>query len=130
MLQVLAERGNCCEIPCSQCPYDVVSEDTVDLCSFRLDVMRAGAKAMLDNYKEFFDKNKIYTVLDLDKAPLVGARGYVGDSVAEVRRAFNDNHVFELYDVHNDEESVYPFIVKHNGVDACYALFYPLDEDE
>lgn len=131
VLQVLAEHGNCCEIPCSQCPYDVDTENSVDLCSFRLGVMRVGAKLMLENYKESFDKNKIRTVLDRDKVPLVGARGYIGDSIADVRRAFNNSHVFELHNVSNDEESVYPFtVISHDGAEACYALFYPLDEDE
>lgn len=131
VLQLIADYGHCYNLNCSQCPYsDEATEDITGICAFRIGVAKAGAKLMLENYKGSFDKKKICTVLDADKDFPVGIRGYAGDSIEDVRKAFDNNHVFELCDVYNDDSYPYPYVVDHNGDKACYALFYPLDEDE
>lgn len=123
ILEHFVEYGNCENITCANdCPYFSSNNKCPDL-----DLRKIGAMAILrqNRKKREFDPDKILTCVTADKAK-VGMRGYFADNISTLKQFFENNNVYELKRV-LDEDTLYRF---ENSNYIAYALFYPIDEVE
>ena len=126
ILKTIAEKGNCYDIGCNECPYYFYR--CIAVSTLKDNLARIGAKAILRMFpeKREFDKSKILTGITADKAK-VGMKGYFDDNLSSLRNQFERRvQTTELVEI-LDERYMCRF--RHND-GLIYSLFYPIDEVE
>lgn len=128
ILKLHAQGKNCKGIPCEKCPFWNKNAPSGEKCLITNErLARIGAMAILrqNRKKREFDPDKILTCVTADKAK-VGMRGYFADNISTLKQFFENNNVYELKRV-LDEDTLYRF---ESSNYIAYALFYPIDEVE
>lgn len=125
VLEIIAKHKGCYS-SCYDCPYSNINTGIEDSCITRR-LMNIGAMAILrqNRKKREFDPDKILTCVTADKAK-VGIRGYFADNISTLKQFFENNNVYELKRV-LDEDTLYRF---ESSNYIAYALFYPIEEVE
>ena len=126
VLEEFVTYGDCKHIKCEDCSYNINNNFDCKL-QTGSKLSQIGAMAILrqNRKKREFDPDKILTCVTADKAK-VGIRGYFADNISTLKQFFENNNVYELKRV-LDEDTLYRF---ESSNYIAYALFYPIDEVE